>query len=89
MGEGNSGVLIPASCLDFLRRLLRAYLRMVTAAEIDRSIFSFSSKSASHSCAGTPRDMLKHENSGELDIFRCHQNVFFQYLFFIMLYDKN
>lgn len=44
MGEGNSGVLIPASCLDFRRRLLRAYLRMVTAAEIDLSLHLFLSK---------------------------------------------
>ena len=44
MGEGHSGVLIPASCLDFLRLLLRAYLRMVTAAEIDLSLHLFLSK---------------------------------------------
>ena len=43
-GKGNSRVLIPASCLDFLPLLLRAYLRMVTAAEIDLSLHRFISK---------------------------------------------
>lgn len=43
-GKSNSRVLIPASCSEFLRLLLRLYLRMVTAAETDLSFHLFLSK---------------------------------------------